>query len=386
MGGAEYIPAGGGTTFIGQTDTPSAYTGQGLRRPRVNDALTALEFDYDGVDVINVEEARSDIRSTTRAGYSAFSSYAGLQALVDAAGENKVFYFPANGIFDLGAGLNNRLKTKAIGQSLMSFGGGAEIKNGIIEINTRRCKLNNLRLTGASNYGIDITDPSALTAISGDPFQNWATFCRVRDVEIWDKVWGIYNNVASGLNRFYEVRTLNCTNGVYINHSDFAYDSGDTHFTECRISGSRIGGIAQGVGIHIVKHGGLALTDCKIMMHDINLLLEPDYAATLAAAYPPILGVYVTGCEFENGGTWDIKVTAGAGVNPVDYPYWFKMTGGTVMKILLEKSYQATISTVLIQNELRIENATTMCEIFGSPRYAITGTGILNTHYKLWGF
>lgn len=354
-------------------DFPSSYTGHSLRRPRVNDGATALEFDYDGVDIINVEEARSDIRSTTRAGYSTYNSYTGLQALVDAAGDDKCFYFPANGIFNLGGSL---LKTAGHGQSFVSFGKGATLNNGGIEVYTRRCAIQSLKLKGTSTsgYGIQITDPSHAAAIPGDPIQNWATFLNVRDVEIWDKTWAMYNAIASGLNRFYEVRTYNCDNGVYVNHSDTPYDSGDWHFTSCRFTGKQ-NAPYTGYGTKVVKIGGLVFTDTKFQKWDTGLLLEPDVAACTIANSPPIQGTYINGCQFEDCQTQEIKISAGAGVAVADYPRWTQIVGGTVHRILLDKAVQTSMHGILTNIALQINAGASQVEIYGAPHVALSGAG-----------
>lgn len=359
--------------FTELTDTPSAYTGQSLRRPRVNDGASALEFDYDGVDVINVEEARSDIRSTTRAGYSSYNSYTGLQTLIDAAGDDACFYFPANGVFNLGGSL---LKTAGHGQGFVSLGKGATLNNGGIEVYTRRCAIQNLKLKGTSTsgYGIHITDPSHAAAIPGDPIQNWATFLNVRDVEIWDKTWAIYNALASGLNRFYEVRTYNCDNGVYINHSDTQYDSGDWHFTACRITGKQSTPYT-GYGMHVVKIGGLVLTDTKFQKWDMGLLLEPDTTACAIATNPPIQGTYINGCQFEDCQAWEIKISAGTGVLAADYPRWTQIVGGTVHGILLDKAVQTSIHGMLTNITLQLNTTAAQTEIYGAPHIALSGSG-----------
>ena len=366
----------GATTFTGLTDTPAAYTGQALRRPRVNDGATVLEFDYDGVDIINVEEARSDIRSTTRTGYSTYNSYAGLQALVNSAGDNKVFYFPANGVFNLGG---NLLKTAGHGQGFVSFGKGAEIDDGGFEIYTRRCVLQNLRLTGTSTngYGIHITEPSYSQLGTLPPAtypHEYSTFLVAQNIEIRNKTWAIYNNTASGLNRFFNVNTFQCTNGVYINHSDFASDSGDWHFTMCRFTGGSVAPYT-GTGAHIVKIGGLVFTDTKFQQWDIGLLLEPDAAACAIATSPPIQGTYLTGCEFEDCQTWEVKISAGAGVAAADYPRWTQIVGGTTHRMLLDKAVQTSIHGILTNIALQINTGASQVEIYGAPYIALSGAG-----------
>src|SRR5574340_1257076 len=88
-----YIPGGSGSL-------PSM-SGNALRRLRVSEAGTAAEWANDSTEVINVEEARSDIRSTTRAGYSTFDSQPGLQTLLDTVGMYKTLLLPDGGEFFL---------------------------------------------------------------------------------------------------------------------------------------------------------------------------------------------------------------------------------------------------------------------------------------------
>ena len=278
-----------------------------------------------------------------------------MQNLVNTAGEHKTFYFYPNTVYNFGGSL---LKTGSIGQSFVSEGRGAELGNGGIEIFHRRCAIANLRLTGVTTngFGIHITDDTYWQAYGGGGLppatfgHEYSTFLRVRDVEIWDKTWAVYNDKSGGLNRFYELRTFKCANGVYINHSDVAGDSGDFHFTSCRFTGPTEEPYS-GIGMKIVKLGGLVICDTKFQKWDGGLLLEPDLAAAniVSSSSAPIQGTYITGSQFEDCTTYEIKLSAGAGVVATKYPRWTKIVGGTVhQNFLLDKADGVLFDGVLI--------------------------------------
>lgn len=280
-------------------------------------------------------------------------NFAEMQNLVDTAGEHKTFYFYPNTVYDFGGSL---LKTASIGQSFISEGRGAELGDGGIEIFNRRCAIANLRLTGVTTngFGIHITDDTYWQAYGGGGLppatfgHEYSTFLRVRDVEIWDKTWAVYNDKSGGLNRFYELRTFKCANGVYINHSDVAGDSGDFHFTSCRFTGPTESPYS-GVGMKIVKLGGLVICDTKFQKWDGGLLLEPDVAAATISSWVPIMGTYITGSQFEDNTTYEIKISAAAGVAATKYPYGTKIVGGTThQNIIIDKADGVIFDAVLM--------------------------------------
>lgn len=327
--GAEYIPdasVGGSTTFAGLTDTPDNYTGQALRRPRVNDGATGLEFDYDGVNAINVEEARSDIRSTTRAGYSTFDSQPGLQALLDNVGEFKTLYFPSNGRFNLNSKL---ITTKSIGQSLVCPNGYSEIANGGIELANLHTKIDGFYMPGTYTYGVKVNPGDVVSTPTKYPQATYQwEFVELSRLYISGKTYGVYNAQHMMHGQMFKVNIYGCTTGIYINMTDDTLDYGDWNLMKILVHQCT-------TGIHVIKTGGMRLTDSKIQLCNVGLLLEPTTAVN--SLNHGAHGVYISNCTFEDSTNWDVEITAQVGVNSTKYPDHIFFAGAHFHKVLLDK-------------------------------------------------
>ncbi|OHB72739.1 MAG: hypothetical protein A2W23_01245 [Planctomycetes bacterium RBG_16_43_13] len=345
--------------------------GQSLRKLRANEPATGIEFGYDGVDVINVEEARSDIRSTTRAGYSVYDSYPGLQALIDAAGNYKVFYFPANGIFNL----SNNVVTKSQGQHFTSAGCGAGIKNGGFSLLHEYSGASNLYLFGEETYGIYVAPGTGTTlgpqtenrfsVLGGIDFFNPIY---LSNLHIADKQYGIYNNYRMMYGRVDRVRITECnTAGVYISMLDSIYDWGDWNFSQMEITKCQ-------VGMHIVKAGGTRIVNSKIQSClSSGLLLEP----TTAVSSSTVQGTYITGSCFEDNAGNDVKITAQTGVASSKYPQNTVIVGGTIHKLVLDKCNFVSLVGVYTNMQITQNITATNVVFIGCPasREIRTGSG-----------
>ena len=305
-------------------DFPASMTGHGLKHPRVNDGGTALEFDTANVDIINVEEARSDIRSTTRAGYETFDSQPGIQALLDVMPSGSSLHFPSNGIFNLNSKLITTTQTR---QGVVSSGGmGAELVNGGIALRHSYGRVKNLRLTGASAVGLDIDAPHA-------------SLIDVYNVHIQNKTLALdVKNVSTYL-RFTLLNLFYNTTGTILDYSGTTGDYGDVFFSQCNWVGN-------GLGMHWKKVGGVNMIGCKIVNGSLGgLLIESQ---NNLATNSPLWGNYIGNCTFEDNANYDLKVSALAGVNVTHYPRRLQIVGGEVHKLYLDKCYQISLEGVLL--------------------------------------
>ena len=344
MGGAEYQSSGGATAFTDLTDVP-AFSGNALRNLRLGETAAALEFRHDTNEVINVEEARSDIRSITRSGYSTYNSYAGLQALIDAAGEYKTFRFPANSRFNLGG---SALITKAEGQSFVSEGIGCELQSGGFDVRNRLTNINGFFLTGATPiYGVHVNIPSTSTLSTQNRFQtsnhNYFAHNRYENLFIQGKSKGFYVSSSYGTwstTRF--VRIWNCAEGLTISMLDHALDTGHSvyyavHAQSCSTA-----------GFYIIKNGGLTMTDCKAWDCPSNLLIEPTAAVGSLSTGPQ--GLYFSNCQFEDPSTGGqaVKISAHSSLSSTFYPRNIMFVGGTMHSFLMDKFKQVSMNGVLL--------------------------------------
>lgn len=359
MGGAAYQGASGGASaFTDLTDTPTSYTGQASKAVAVNAGATGLEF----IDIpasvfygaspafINAEQARSDIRSTTRTGYSTFNSAPGLQTLLNSVSPYTTIYLPSNGRFDLNG---TDITTTVVGTCLMSTGAGALIANGGIVVGATYTKLTSLRLTeGSTTYGIKIND--------GTHYGNYDS------ITISNKTYGVYlgNGASYSIyNKFhrFDIRNYSAA-GFYINFSGVPTgDAGDVFITHSTIE------TGTGYGMHIVKCGGLNLTGCKIQNAGSGgILFEPTSNTT---TFPPVWGNYITGCAFEDCTGFDIKMTAGAAVSAAKYPQRIQIVGGTIHKLVLDKCKDISVIGVLTPISVTLNAEATNIMAIGCPAF-----------------
>lgn len=325
---------------------------------------------YEVTETINAEEARSDIRSTTRPGYSSFNSYAGLQALFNALPAYAQVYLPPRGIFDFGAGAENILTMPLMGQGLISVGKGAEVKNGIIKMNHRLQEVSRLYLTGVAESGIIMGMP----AFYGSDHRWTDTWNHniIDRVHISDKTYGI-KNTSTGI--FADIKKpwiANCATGILFDHSSGTQDTGDIHVDAATI-------IQCDVGIDARKVGGLYLNGGKIMScTDTGLLIKPTSVTNSLGPR----GIYVNGTGFENSTSWDVRITAGAGVPASAYPTHLTFVGARIQKLLLDICNEVAFTgvhfardlawTKLQQNVGALNVMFTNCQ---NSKYCRTGAG-----------
>lgn len=327
MGGAEYQNevTGGATAFTELTDAP-AYTGNGLRNLRLNSTASALEFRHDTNEVINVEEARSDIRSTTRSGYSTFDSQPGIQALLDSVGEFKTLIFPPNGRFNLNS---KALVTKAIGQSLVCADGYSELANGGVNLANIHTKIDGFYMPGTYTYGVKVTPGDVVSTPTRYPQATYQwEFIELSRLFISGKTYGVHSPEHMMHANMFKVNITGCTTGMLVDFTDNTLDYGDWNLLKVLIHQCT-------TGLHIIKTGGLRLTDSKIQLcSSVGLLLEPTPAVnTLSQG---ALGTYIANCSFEDSGM-DVKLTAQAGVVSTKYPLGVHFVGCQFHKVLLDK-------------------------------------------------
>ncbi len=315
------LPQSYGATDSGGGTFPDM-TGQSFRRLRVNEIATATEWDYDGVNAINVEEARSDIRSTTRAGYSTHNSYPGLQALLDAIGPKKTLLLPSNGIFNLGG---NMLQTKSSYQRITSLGRG-EITSGGIQLGDGTSlpeygTISNIFFTGATPLGVDVQGP----------------YCTIENCDFKDKTVAAVRNIKY---RAWYMTVLNSRMNFCPGHAIYGHasdgmnlDRGDYWINDVKI-------MQCGVGMEFRRVGGVNIIGSKVQSCNYGLMFyhSQDMAGLdvndqyLAV---PSQGHYIDNLSLEDNIYYDLKVSVYQAPD-MPLPRTINMVGGTAMKILLE--------------------------------------------------
>jgi hypothetical protein len=362
------------------SDVGKAITLKGVGVAGANLTTTIAAFVNSGQ--VTLASAASSSTTEVGAGWGT-DDHVAVQAAITAAGRGGSVYIPAGKFCNLNG---NNVATTAIEQHIFSFGGG--LLNGDFNIAYRRCSLDNLIFAGPSNYGINVTDASYAYFIlhpSELPYgshEDRSTHCHVNNVQVWHKLYAIYNVVGSGLCRFFKFEVHHCDNGGYIDQSDFHFDSGDWHFTSCRFTGKSnpFTQTYSGIGFTVIKTGGLAFVDTKFQGWEKGIYANPSTAAVSTWLYP-VNGIYITGCELEGNNSQDIYITAQTGVAAASYPCNIIITGGTIFNIVLDKCHIATITGTYITNGI-IQNsgATQVSYVNITPAtnlsaVPITGTG-----------
>lgn len=213
---------------------------------------------------------------------------------------------------------NNLIASTANGQTIKSEGRGAYLLNGGVDFAHQLVSFEHFRLFGPSTYGMVLSDTS---------FQKDEDWGHLRATQAWgshlhieDKEYGLYNEVAQIWNRFFHLWITNCNYGAQIGHEDASVDSGDWHFTTCRIQH------CDTAGMMIYKIGGLVLCDTKFQFNYDNLVLKSPLFVNQGT---PTQGTYVVGSQFEDATRWNLHITAEDGVDSDKYPRWNLFVGCT---------------------------------------------------------
>ena len=300
--------------------------------------LTTTIASFNNSNSVELTAAASTTVTYAAVGWGTTDAAKVQQALADAGSYGGIYVAPELNLFLAGTDL----VTTAEGQSFYSEGNGAALICGGFEALHKKARPMFLRMLGPGTYGLNITDPS-LQQFDLNPNDTavwWSEFAAAH-IRVWDKTYGIYNAVAGQSDSFFDVRTWGCGTGAYINHNNHylgytgaggtgsaSGDSGDWGFNMCRFSKGAI-------GMHIVKIGGLTITDSKIhACSDIGLLIETT------GVEPPTQGLYSSNLRIENCTNYTLKVTSTSGTAAL-WPRWLKFVGGTMHgNILLDKGKQ----------------------------------------------